>query len=370
MNSGYEVLEFADRGRGIVARRELRAGEAVLHEAPALLTVDQAALLEVCSLCLRRLPQPGYMLCEETQQACFCSTTCAEAAEMEAGAPCRSMRRLLQRVPWNHLSAEEGQQVRFMLQALALRNAAATSEPARKRWEQLQGLGGRCPADCSPYARVHAVLSDITGADLPLADVAALLVKEGSNGYGIMAPSTAEGERRVRGSGIYPLASCLNHECLPNAARMDMFDSDAPDRTTISIRMLHNLPAGEEVVISYFPLHYEMGDRQQRCRELYGFVCTCPRCKGDAVTGDEAADDIAGSEASMMDLSAGYNDGREPYDPSYVQIFLMKYLCTNGECYGTYVPCAHDPTLMICNMCDTERSEAEFLEYLETQLGS
>lgn len=28
-----------------------------------------------------------------------------------------------------------------------------------------------------------------------------------------------QGERRVRGGGIYPTASLLNHECLPNVVR-------------------------------------------------------------------------------------------------------------------------------------------------------
>ena len=51
----------------------------------------------------------------------------------------------------------------------------------------------------------------------------------------------------------------------------------------VQFRALHDLPAGEELTQSYFPLHISYHGRQQRCREQYGFECTCPRCKVPAV---------------------------------------------------------------------------------------
>lgn len=117
----------------------------------------------------------------------------------------------------------------------------------------------------------------------------------------------------------------VNHECLPNAARFDYFDrgmqeaavdtgavtschhhhtwlpcmgdmrntcitgvtttasttpaSPFPASTHMQLRMLHALPAGEEVVTSYFPLEWDWESRQSQCREQYGFACTCPRCQ-------------------------------------------------------------------------------------------
>ena len=44
-------------------------------------------------------------------------------------------------------------------------------------------------------------------------------------------------------------------------------------------RALHDLPAGEEITQSYFPLHIAYQERQKRLQEDYGFTCTCPRCK-------------------------------------------------------------------------------------------
>ena len=56
-----------------------------------------------------------------------------------------------------------------------------------------------------------------------------------------------QGERRVRGSGIYPQASLLNHDCLPNVARFDNFDSAAFGQTQLEFRALHDLPAGQPI---------------------------------------------------------------------------------------------------------------------------
>ena len=113
-------------------------------------------------------------------------------------------------------------------------------------------------------AAAHAALSAATGGAPPvsLQDAGRLLALERRHAYGIMAPSGDEArsaaswgnldgadgalnsgqiqyfvyvldaltsravlvgqeERRVRGGGIYPTASLLNHECLPNVARCE-----------------------------------------------------------------------------------------------------------------------------------------------------
>ena len=87
----------------------------------------------------------------------------------------------------------------------------------------------------------------------------------------------------MRGSGIYGRASLLNHDCLPNTARFDGFDAPTPLGTPgdASLRFvaLHDIPAGEELTASYFPLTCTYEERQQRCRDVYGFECRCARCQ-------------------------------------------------------------------------------------------
>ena len=94
-------------------------------------------------------------------------------------------------------------------------------------------------------------------------------------------PRTAvQGERLIRGSGLYHTASFLNHDCMPNVARFDNFDApEGVDNTCIEFRALHDIPAGEQITQSYFPLTWSYEERQQRCQQQYGFTCNCSRCQ-------------------------------------------------------------------------------------------
>lgn len=59
-----------------------------------------------------------------------------------------------------------------------------------------------------------------------------------------------QGERRIRGTGLYSQASLINHECLPSVARFDRFDAPpapgAPPgaNTAVEFRAMHDIPAG------------------------------------------------------------------------------------------------------------------------------
>ena len=112
---------------------------------------------------------------------------------------------------------------------------------------------------------------------------------------------------------------------------------------------LHDLPANEEITQSYFPLDWEVGERQARCRSVYGFECTCPRC---------ALEDASGSDR-RREIPEGMDEG-------YVSVFLLKYLCVDEACEGTMVPLAGEAMagVMACNVCGGRGTEEEVLEGL------
>jgi hypothetical protein len=272
----------------------------------------------------------------------------------------------------------------------------------------------------------------------PLAELAALLRKEQCNSYGIMAAPGPAGERRLRGGGIYPRCSLVNHECIPNAARFDAFDAPAqpgvccsggasessgggsggyPVSTAVTIRAMHALPAGTEVVQSYFPLNWSLPERAAQARSVYGFDCACPRCltevtpewaaltggsgsgsewetdSGDG-DGDDGMEHDASSEgggggreeeaaphgggangcangsggggAAGGASSSGGGGGREALDPTYLQLFMLKYVCPREACFGTMAAVQGAPACE-CNVCGHRRSEAEFLAELERE---
>jgi hypothetical protein len=138
-------------------------------------------------------------------------------------------------------------------------------------------------------------------------ELAALLMKEQRNSYGIILPvqqqqptcdkhnsssssgshpdrpssraedqEAEEGERAVRGGGIYPRCALVNHECIPNVVRMDCFDfvpaqwPAGAERTAVVLRAMHDLPAGTELVQSYFPLNWSYAERQEQAQQVCG----------------------------------------------------------------------------------------------------
>ena len=69
--------------------------------------------------------------------------------------------------------------------------------------------------------------------------------------------------------------------------RIDDFDAPGPDNMAMRLVALHDIPAGEEITQSYFPLTWDLEARQQQCQEQYGFECSCPRCRVPAPVSDQ-----------------------------------------------------------------------------------
>jgi SET and MYND domain-containing protein len=239
------------------------------------------------------------------------------------------------------------------------------------------------------HGRVLHAFSTI-GTDptpISLECITKLIEIESVNSYGLPAPllpgAENEADRRLRGSGVYSLASRVNHECLPNVARFDDFDgasTTAPgSNAALSLRTLHALPAGEEITQSYFPLTWSFLQRQERCREQYGFICRCPRCTEEATwppeeQGAETPEDVALVKemsnavltANMMDIPGVTGKEKDLADAGYIHVFLFKYICPREGCGGTMAPLSqHQSHELQCNVCGNVRTEAEFLAELE-----
>lgn len=381
------------------------------------------------------------------------------------------------------LGSEEQCQLRYLLHAVGLRAMQAGDEERRYQ-RILGLHGEPTEADLAAAAKLlprllHALgdaaaQAGLLDEGLPVAEVAALLRREQLNSYGILAhpqqqaadahhpphtaaaaaapppeaaseanscvsstngpaaappgpgPSTrtegtpAAGERRLRGSALYSQASLINHECAPNVARYDAFDSPAagpgpgsgggggsaaacwPTSTHIVFRAMHDLPAGTELFQSYCPLHWGLAERQQQCKDVYGFACTCPRCQTESQwSDDEEGDDDdwetdsasdGGGEAAMgMEDAGGGADaagteeepdmadvqgpivaapGEEgPLEPAYLRLFLLKYICPKDACFGTMALQQPGSQVLECSVCGGTRTEQEFLEDLERSMG-
>eukprot|EP00933_Yihiella_yeosuensis_P003093 TRINITY_DN10547_c0_g1_i2.p1 TRINITY_DN10547_c0_g1~~TRINITY_DN10547_c0_g1_i2.p1 ORF type:complete len:377 (-),score=63.87 TRINITY_DN10547_c0_g1_i2:69-1199(-) len=72
---------------------------------------------------------------------------------------------------------------------------------------------------------------------------------------------------------LLPLVSRFNHSCSPNLEQS--WDEDAGEAHLIAAE---EIPAGEELTISYIELRLPREERRQRLRENYGFECHCSAC--------------------------------------------------------------------------------------------
>uniref|UniRef100_A0A7N0TDK5 SET domain-containing protein n=1 Tax=Kalanchoe fedtschenkoi TaxID=63787 RepID=A0A7N0TDK5_KALFE len=364
------------KGRALVSARPLRAGEVVLRESPILLysalpfISAKKPRASYCYHCFRVInSQQVTTACGASSSHFFCSPNCLSAAQASSHPPwvCQALDGL-QGCPSFHIQNEELQiQVKFLIAAYSL----AIRSPSE--FQILLSLQGEA-CDCSSRQEVeflHSVVvsvcpnvAGLVGSGLEL--TASLLAKDKLNAFGLMEPFG--GERSVRAYGLYPKASFFNHDCLPNVCRFDYVDGGCgAGNTDILIRVIHDVPQGRELCVSYFPVNERYAVRQKRLLEDYGFSCECDRCKVEAgwsededvdgemeeeEVGDEEMeddDDLLDDEQMYGDEKGGSNDFPHAY-------FFVRYMCDKEICGGTLAPLppsgdGHSSNVMECNVC-------------------
>ncbi|ESW21952.1 hypothetical protein PHAVU_005G113700 [Phaseolus vulgaris] len=76
------------------------------------------------------------------------------------------------------------------------------------------------------------------------------------------------------GTAFFPLQSCMNHSCCPNAKAFKR-DEDKDGQATIIAQ--RSICKGEEITISYVDEDLPFEERQASLAD-YGFRCRCPKC--------------------------------------------------------------------------------------------
>ncbi|XP_065873977.1 histone-lysine N-methyltransferase ATXR2 [Euphorbia lathyris] len=77
-----------------------------------------------------------------------------------------------------------------------------------------------------------------------------------------------------QGTAFYPLQSCMNHSCCPNARAFKREEDRDGQATIIALR---TISAGEEITISYIEEDLPFEERQSLLAD-YGFKCRCSKC--------------------------------------------------------------------------------------------
>lgn len=95
-------------------------------------------------------------------------------------------------------------------------------------------------------------------------DQAAVQLKFGSNSFNMTAHT----------SGIFPIASRMNHSCIPN-----VYHTWNQHINRLTVHALQNIAQGEELLTTYIPaiLTWDQRNDDEHLGH-YGFTCDCPAC--------------------------------------------------------------------------------------------
>ncbi|KAK2634699.1 hypothetical protein Ddye_029491 [Dipteronia dyeriana] len=369
------IAEIEGRGRSVVASQALKAGQVLLTDSPILLYSPLPFInpqshqhRSYCNHCSKTLLQSPFSPCPSCSLL-FCNATCLSRASSSSHSPyvCQALSRLQNS---SLLLLERHLQARFLIAAF---NLSIVSPP---RFQTLLSLQGTVTDhDASDAHFLHSLISTICPPpSIPSIELtAALLAKDRLNAFGLMEPFNQHLQRSVRAYGIYPKASFFNHDCLPNACRFDYVDTARHNNTDIIVRILHDVPQGREICLSYFPVNLDYSTRQKRLLEDYGFACDCDRCKveanwsdndndKDGVDNNEEEEDEVMDEDEDEDEQMVASGGAENEDTDFPHAyFFVTYMCNVNNCGGTLAPLPPSPVspsnVMECNVCSNLKNK-------------
>ncbi|XP_065864007.1 histone-lysine N-methyltransferase ASHR2 [Euphorbia lathyris] len=345
------IEEIQGRGRAMVSSRPIKGGEIVLRDSPILLYSafplhHSIATSLYCDNCFRKL-QSAVTSCPSCSQHHFCNPNCLSTSSHTPWV-CQALSRL-RNCPIQ--SVETQVQARFLLIAC---NLALVSPSDFQILLSLEGTGG--DEDIAAAQFLHSLISSLCPppAKFPFSVelCAALIAKDKLNAFGLMEPFDFNSQRSVRAYGIYPKASLFNHDCLPNACRFDYVDNALDHNTDVVIRMIHDVPQGREICLSYFPVNENYSNRQKRLLEDYGFTCDCDRCKVEANWSD---DDEEEDEAMEEDIDETMEQEEEEKDTDADfphAYFFLRYMCKQENCWGTLAPLNQSQPNQVCNLLE------------------
>jgi len=332
-----------NKGRGLIATQDLKAGQIILAESPLLLysasPLFSHAPSPYCHNCFRTLPPSQTFPCPSCSNYLFCSQKCLSIAlnSSHSSWSCQTLSHLQNPTsPLSEKPCELQVQARLIVAAY---NLAIHTPSKLQTLLSLHGSTNDHDSIVDNAKFLHALISPFCPPHMNFsAELAAkVIAKERLNSFCLMEPYSQKGpQRSIKAYGIYQKATFFNHACIPNACRFDYVESGQPGdehNTDIVIRLIKDVAVGSEICISYFRINKDYSTRKKILMEDYGFVCECDRCK----------------------IEANWNDGENKYSDLPHVIFLSKFVCDKENCAGTMAPLppkdGEKSNVLECNFC-------------------
>ena len=129
----------------------------------------------------------------------------------------------------------------------------------------------------------------------------ALLARLSQNGF-----TVADSECQPLGLALFPLASTVNHSCLPTVA--SSFARKQGEPPALRMRAVRSAEKGEEVTNAYIDVGMPTAGRRRELKKSYCFECDCERCGDTArdawVEEPERREITAGTTAELGEASS------------------------------------------------------------------
>ncbi|CAM9431591.1 unnamed protein product [Choristocarpus tenellus] len=339
-----------------------------------------------CHLCFASCVYDACYSCGSCNKACYCSRRCAlqDATAHLDGGECQSLSSL------DKLAMAEGEStttLRLLLRiaaCLAAEKKGPSTSCGKGQEEDatMTFMSDSVVMSCGNcrFSQITTLESHAKDAPVPVRDavkqVARALVTILPPDSGLSrrhltslfftvqcnAHAIHDNDKIVLGLGLFPLASMVNHSCIPNchhAFRLMGDGAPSPQPPRLVFRATRTVTTGAELAYSYIDLYQPTSVRRMLLERAYFFRCMCQRCEEvDALSFAMLASDGGRGTAvksTASSCNAALFDGDTP-------------LCTGGvpACEGL----GSVPQSQQCSYSeDVEDREAQGLTHAEMTAG-
>ncbi|XP_066949509.1 SET and MYND domain-containing protein 4-like [Macrobrachium rosenbergii] len=378
-SSALEFTVTKDRGRCVIAKRDIRPGDILIVEEPFCTMMNPDFLASHCYHCYVRSPVP--IPCNSCAKVCYCSEECRAASwEGLHSKECKVLNhlidpgigkiallayRVLTKLTWSKLQKLR-EKIDTIVQDELIEACTAEKDSGKNSPEGMKWEGPYLPSDYLTILHLTSNSFKRSFGDLFKRAVTAVyltkcLIKAGyftsgkcsnddmlfaasvvlrhlqgcsCNAYEIdefqLGPNgVVDAKSNELGGALYPTVSLTNHACTSNAARYSVGD-------VCVLHAIRPIPKNSEVFDNYGFYYYlnTVNERQEVLMNQYKFKCDCEACD------------------SMWSLY--------PHNPTETLIF---------RCPNCGQPCCYSNTSRSkCNMCSNHQQYSKLLRELEEQL--
>ncbi|XP_033119969.1 histone-lysine N-methyltransferase SMYD3-like [Anneissia japonica] len=261
-----KVEQIKGKGRGLVATKDLKAGDIIFTEEPYSFCLSQ--LENKCDYCLS--DKKNLLFCSTCRLQKYCDVLCQKAALDSHKAECKNLPKLVRMefnmrpemiVLFTRLLRKiqiEKKEVRRRARTDGFPQSINDLESLYEHWEEKHRV--RCKKE-------HKELESFLGRKIEEKEFNHLASRVYTNSLVITGPLID-----WLGPAIYLKASLINNSCDFNSVPVYF-------GKTVIIRAVGTIMKGEEITVAYTDILEPTFKRRHILREKYCFTCNCTRCE-------------------------------------------------------------------------------------------